>query len=91
MDGVTIWDAMALYDVQKYNQEEMKRKIVKKDNQAKLASFYQKQLKEKDSESRLSQMKASQEYETMLFRIKKFDTDEKHKLKAMWAQLDENL
>ena len=77
MDGLSIWDAMALYDVQKYNQEEMKRKIVKKENQAKLASFYQKQLKEKDSESRLSQMKASQEYETMLFRINKFDTDEK--------------
>ena len=36
-------------------------------------------------------MKASQEYETMLFRINKFDTDEKQKLKAMWAQLDENL
>ena len=36
-------------------------------------------------------MKASQEYETMLFWIKKFDTDEKQKLKAMWAQLDENL
>ena len=23
MDGLSIWDAMALYDVQKYNQEEM--------------------------------------------------------------------
>lgn len=78
---LSVWDAMALFDVENYKKKITKNEINRKQNQRQLKEYYDKQVQDKLKKDNYERQKARKDYADIMTECKSIDNLEYNKIK----------